>query len=46
MPAIRKDATDLYEEAAAAFGGALERLARAYEADPDRPTAECNQAGR
>lgn len=36
MPAIRKDATDLYEEAAAAFGGALERLARAYEADPDR----------
>ena len=36
MPAIRKDATDLYEEAAAAFGGALERLARAYEAEPDR----------
>ena len=36
MPAIRKDATDLYEEVAAAFGGALERLARAYEADPDR----------
>ena len=36
MPAIRKDATDLYEEADAAFGAALERLARAYEADPDR----------
>jgi RNA polymerase sigma-70 factor (ECF subfamily) len=36
MPAMRKDATDLYEEADAAFGAALERLARAYEADPDR----------
>jgi RNA polymerase sigma-70 factor (ECF subfamily) len=36
MPAIRKDAAELYEEAAAAFGAAIERLARAYEADPDR----------
>jgi len=36
MPATRKDAADLYEEAATAFGPALERLARAYEADPDR----------
>jgi RNA polymerase sigma-70 factor, ECF subfamily len=36
MPATRKDATELYEEAAAAYGPALERLARAYEADPDR----------
>jgi len=36
MPAIRKDAADLYEEAAAAFGAAIERLARAYEKDPDR----------
>lgn len=36
MPATRKDATDLYGEAAAAYGPALERLARAYEADPDR----------
>jgi len=36
MPATRKDATDLYEEASAAYGPALERLARAYEADPDR----------
>jgi RNA polymerase sigma-70 factor (ECF subfamily) len=26
---------DRYREAAAAYGGALERLARAYEADPD-----------
>jgi RNA polymerase sigma-70 factor (ECF subfamily) len=26
----------LYQEAAAGFGGAIERLARAYEADPDR----------
>jgi RNA polymerase sigma-70 factor (ECF subfamily) len=36
MPAIRKDAADLYEEAAAAFGAAIERFARAYEPDPDR----------
>ena len=36
MPAVRKDATELYEDAAAAFGAALERLARAYEVDPDR----------
>lgn len=27
---------ELYQEAAAAFGAALERLARAYEADPDK----------
>lgn len=27
---------DLYGEAAASYGAALERLARAYEADPDR----------
>lgn len=27
---------DLYREAAAAYGDALERLARAYEADPDK----------
>ena len=33
---MRKDAADLYEEAAAAFGAAIERLARAYEPDPDR----------
>jgi RNA polymerase sigma-70 factor (ECF subfamily) len=36
MPSTRKDAADLYEEAATAFDAALERLARAYEADPDR----------
>jgi RNA polymerase sigma-70 factor, ECF subfamily len=29
-------ADDLYEEAVAAYGPALERLARAYEADPER----------
>jgi RNA polymerase sigma-70 factor (ECF subfamily) len=27
---------DLYQEAAATYGAALDRLARAYEADPDR----------
>jgi RNA polymerase sigma-70 factor, ECF subfamily len=27
---------DLYQEAAATYGAALERLARAYEADPDK----------
>jgi RNA polymerase sigma-70 factor (ECF subfamily) len=32
-PAARQD--DLYQEAAAAFGAAMERVARAYEADPD-----------
>jgi RNA polymerase sigma-70 factor (ECF subfamily) len=31
---LRQD--DLYAEAAAAYGAALERLARAYEQDPDR----------
>lgn len=36
MPATRNDAAGLYEEVAAAFGAALERLAKAYEADPDR----------
>jgi RNA polymerase sigma-70 factor, ECF subfamily len=32
----RADADGLYEEAAAAYGTALERLARAYEPDADR----------
>ena len=32
----RREADDLYGEAAAEFGGALERLARGYEADADR----------
>ena len=36
MAATRKDAAKRYEEASAAYGAALERLARAYEADPDR----------
>jgi RNA polymerase sigma-70 factor (ECF subfamily) len=36
MQVTRKDAADLYAEAAEAFGAALERLGRAYEADPDR----------
>jgi len=35
MPAIRSTQDDLYQEAATNHGGALERLARAYEADPD-----------
>src|SRR6476619_6241739 len=36
MPAREKDAAERYDEASAAHGAALERLARAYEADPDR----------
>ena len=36
MPASRQDTTELYEQAATEFGAALERLARAYEADADR----------
>jgi len=36
MPGIRQDAAALYEEAAAAFGPALERLSRAYEPESDR----------
>jgi RNA polymerase sigma-70 factor, ECF subfamily len=36
MAATGKGATERYEEASAAYGAALERLARAYEADPDR----------
>jgi RNA polymerase sigma-70 factor (ECF subfamily) len=31
-----QSAYDLYREAIAQFGGAIERLARAYEADPDK----------
>jgi RNA polymerase sigma-70 factor (ECF subfamily) len=36
MAATGKDAEERYEEASAVFGAALERLARAYEPDPDR----------
>ena len=36
MAATGRDAAERYEEATAAHGAALERLARAYEADPDR----------
>lgn len=35
-PARASSQDQLYEEAAATFGPPLERLARAYEADPDR----------
>ncbi len=35
MPAARSTQDELYEEAAATYGAALERLARAYEANPD-----------
>ncbi len=34
-PAGRSSQDELYEEAAETFGAALERLTRAYEADPD-----------
>src|SRR5262245_45548797 len=36
MAEIRPSRDDLYEEAATSFGTALQRLARAYEADPDK----------
>src|SRR4051812_29897454 len=36
MAATGKDAAERYEEASATYGAALERLARAYEPDPDR----------
>src|SRR5688572_30793171 len=36
MTNTRPTRDDLYEEAAASCGAALERLARAYEADPDK----------
>jgi RNA polymerase sigma-70 factor (ECF subfamily) len=35
MAAERPTQDELYQEAAGAYGGALERLARAYEADPE-----------
>lgn len=35
IPAIRSTQDGLYQEAASTFGSALERLAHAYEADPD-----------
>ena len=35
-PVRSADPDRLYEEAAAAYGAALERMARAYEADPER----------
>ena len=35
-PVRNANADQLYEEAAATYGAALERVARAYEADPDR----------
>ena len=36
MPSSGTDRSDLYRQVTATFGRALERLARAYEADPDR----------
>jgi RNA polymerase sigma-70 factor, ECF subfamily len=36
IPAPKPSQDDLYREAADTFGPAIERLARAYEADPDR----------
>jgi RNA polymerase sigma-70 factor (ECF subfamily) len=36
MAGTGKEAADLYAEAAATYGAALARLARAYEPDPDR----------
>lgn len=35
IPAAASAADELYQEAAGTYGAALERLARAYEADPD-----------
>jgi len=36
VPDSQANRNDLYQQATAAYGRALERLARAYEADPDR----------
>jgi RNA polymerase sigma-70 factor (ECF subfamily) len=36
IPAAASRQDELYQEAAASYGTALERLARGYEADPDR----------
>jgi RNA polymerase sigma-70 factor (ECF subfamily) len=36
VPNSGADRNDLYQEVTAAYGRAMERLARAYEADPDR----------
>ena len=36
MADIRPTPDELYEEATASYGTALDRLARAYEADPDK----------
>jgi len=36
MPSDRKTQDELYEDAAAEFGAAFERLARSYEFDPDK----------
>lgn len=36
IPARKSSQDDLYEEIAGPFSAAMERLARAYEADPDR----------
>ena len=36
MASNEKDAADQYDEAIAAYGAALQRLVRAYEADPER----------
>ena len=35
IPAVRSNQDELYNEAAATYGAALERLARAYEAEPE-----------
>jgi len=35
MPAVEPTQDDLYQDAASQYGAALERLARAYEADPE-----------
>jgi len=35
IPAVRSTQDELYSEAASSYGPALERLAHAYEADPD-----------
>ena len=44
IPAPKPSQDDLYREAADTFGPAIERLARAYEADPDRRAVQAAQA--
>ena len=40
IPAVKSHQDLLYEQAACEFGPALERLTRAYEAEPETPSSD------